>query len=351
VGHGEKTTFKNNLKSGNGMNALNKNKILNSIVIKNIVLLTVILSLSACGINQNSRYSQRQDSAPEFNYGDIDLTDATPRFEPYAPANSRPYTVFGQYYTPMFNAKGFEEHGQASWYGQKFHGHLTSNGEIYDMFEMTAAHKTLPLPSFVRVTNLDNAKVAIVRVNDRGPFHPGRVIDLSYAAAKKLNVLATGVANVKVEVVHIDEQGVMTVGTGQSMQPDVPPSLEPPKNQTMMVANSSTKSTLQDRVELEAAKPPISDSLANALSSKKSVSSSNEQIFVQVAASSDQAEVIKLSEGLARLYQVPTDVPFIDNIYRLRLGPLKNEQKAEKLIEELRSIGFESAFPLILTSD
>jgi rare lipoprotein A len=306
-------------------------------VLKNYTILIFAVSgLSACSVN-NSRYSQKQDSVPEFHYGELALVDATPRYESYAPANFRPYTVLGKYYTPMRTAKGFEEYGLASWYGQKFHGHLTSNGEVYDMFSMTAAHKTLPLPSFVKITNLDNQKVIIVRVNDRGPFHPDRVIDLSYAAAKKLNFLATGVTNVKVEVVHVDKAGVMTVGAGKPRQPNVPPSLAQAENSPAMVAMVNTKTTLEDRVEIESA-AIINDSKPD-------------QIFVQVAAFSNHKKVIELSEGLARLYQVPTDAPMIDNIYRLRLGPLKNEKKAEKLIQDLKSIGFDSAFPLTLPSN
>lgn len=309
---------------------------------KYTIVVVALVGLSACSAN-SSRYSQKQDSAPEFHYGELELADATPRYEPYAPANFRPYTVLGQYYTPMLTAKGYEEHGEASWYGQKFHGHLTSNGEIYDMFAMTAAHKTLPLPSFVKVTNLDNQKETIVRVNDRGPFHPGRVIDLSYAAAKKLDVLSTGVANVKVEVVHIDEYGIMTVGAGAPQQPEIPPSLAQPETNVVMLAKANTKTTLEDRVEVESAAPPISDSLALAIADDTKQS----QIFVQVAAFSNAEKVSELSEGLARLYQVPTDAPLVDNIYRLRLGPLINEQKAEKLIQDLKSIGFDSAFQIL----
>jgi len=309
---------------------------------KHTIVVIALIGLSACSAN-NSRYSQKQDSAPEFHYGELELADATPRYEPYAPANFRPYTVLGQYYTPMLSAKGYEDYGQASWYGQKFHGHLTSNGEIYDMFAMTAAHKTLPLPSFVKVTNLDNQKETIVRVNDRGPFHPGRVIDLSYAAAKKLDVLSTGVANVKVEVVHIDEYGIMTVGAGAPQQPEIPPSLAQPETNAVMIAKANTKTTLEDRVEVESAAPPISDSLALAIADDNK----QNQIFVQVAAFSNAEKVIELSEGLARLYQVPTDAPLVDNIYRLRLGPLINEQKAEKLIQDLKSIGFDSAFQIL----
>jgi rare lipoprotein A len=304
------------------------------------------LSLVACESNQSSRYSQKQDSAPQFRYGELELEDAVPRYEPYAPANSRPYTVFGEYYTPMFTGKGFVEEGGASWYGQKFHGHLTSNGEIYDMFEMTAAHKTLPLPSFVKVTNLDNNRTTIVRVNDRGPFHPDRVIDLSYAAAKKLDVIAHGVANVKIEVIHIDENGVMTVGNGAPQQPDVPPSIAAPSHRRTALASAPSEpmSAEDNMVELAPARA-LSPGL-RAIEAPRL-----DELFVQVGAFSNQEAVIELSEGLSRLYQVPADTPLIDNVYRLRLGPLKNEQKAEKLIKELKNIGFDNAFPLVVPAD
>ncbi|CCQ12510.1 Rare lipoprotein A precursor [Pseudoalteromonas luteoviolacea B = ATCC 29581] len=117
---------------------------------------------------------------------------------------SRPYTVLGKSYTPMRSEKGYQEQGIASWYGRKFHGYHTSNGEIFNMFAMTAAHKTLPLPSFVRVTNLENGKSAILRVNDRGPFHDDRIIDLSYAAAYKLGYYRNGTARVKIEAITLE---------------------------------------------------------------------------------------------------------------------------------------------------
>jgi rare lipoprotein A len=132
-----------------------------------------------------------------------DYPDAVPSHEPLAGAgNKSPYTVLGKTYYLLPTADGYHEVGVASWYGTKFHGRATSNGEAYDMFAMTAAHKTLPIPSYVRVTNLDNGRSAIVRVNDRGPFHDDRLIDLSYAAARKLDVCGRGTA--RVEVVAID---------------------------------------------------------------------------------------------------------------------------------------------------
>ena len=115
------------------------------------------------------------------------------------PLKVSPYTVGGVTYQPLPSASGYEETGQASWYGTKFHGRQTANGEIYDMFKMTAAHKTLPLPSYVRVTHVENGRSVVLRVNDRGPFHGNRLIDLSYVAAKKLGFADSGLAHVTVE--------------------------------------------------------------------------------------------------------------------------------------------------------
>ncbi len=139
------------------------------------------------------------DSAPEHALDISGIAEPTPRSEPRAAYGNRsPYTVLGKSYRVLPSAEGYVERGIASWYGQKFHGRQTSSREIYDMCSFSAAHKTLPLPSFVRVTNLDNGRSAVVRVNDRGPFHAGRIIDLSYAAAVKLGVDRTGTARVEV---------------------------------------------------------------------------------------------------------------------------------------------------------
>ncbi|WP_083499530.1 septal ring lytic transglycosylase RlpA family protein [Thioalkalivibrio nitratireducens] len=127
------------------------------------------------------------------------IPDAVPRDEPRSRYGNPPeYEVFGQRYRTLVSSEGFEQRGLASWYGTKFHGRRTSSGEPYDMFAMTAAHRSLPLPSFVEVTNLNNGRRVIVRVNDRGPFVAGRVIDLSYAAAYRLGMLERGVAPVLV---------------------------------------------------------------------------------------------------------------------------------------------------------
>ncbi len=122
-------------------------------------------------------------------------------------AYQKPYTVMGKRYEPIQNAEGFTQNGVASWYGRDFHGKKTSNGETYNMNAMTAAHKTLPLGVFVRVHNKDNGRDAVVRVNDRGPFVKNRIIDLSFAAAKKLGVDAAGTANVRIEALGYRHEG------------------------------------------------------------------------------------------------------------------------------------------------
>jgi rare lipoprotein A len=157
-------------------------------------VLAVVLSLSGC-----SGGLSRDDGPPSSDVSPESVGDAVPRAEPKSKSgNPRSYVVFGQRYYTRDSASGFVERGIASWYGKKFHGRRTSSGETYDMYAMTAAHKELPLPTYVRVTNLDNGRSITVRVNDRGPFHEGRVIDLSYTAAAKLDIVRAGTAPVEV---------------------------------------------------------------------------------------------------------------------------------------------------------
>ncbi len=170
------------------------------------ICLLVVLVLAACSSAPKSRYSQKHDSAPPLKLDPDRIVDAQPRAEVIrAAGNKSPYQVFGKTYRVMDpgSARDFKQQGLASWYGSKFHGHLTSNGEIYNMYEMSAAHKSLPIPCYVRVTNLENGRTAIVRVNDRGPFHGDRVIDLSYAAATKLGYSDKGVARVNIELIDV----------------------------------------------------------------------------------------------------------------------------------------------------
>jgi rare lipoprotein A len=142
-----------------------------------------------------------QDDGPGANPPDNleAIPDALPRLEPLHRFANRPYTVFGHDYVPATSLTRYRERGLASWYGRKFHAQKTAIGEPYDMYAMTAAHPTLPLPSYARVTNLANGRSVVVRVNDRGPFHPGRIIDLSYAAAYRLGIAQKGSGEVEVE--------------------------------------------------------------------------------------------------------------------------------------------------------
>ena len=127
------------------------------------------------------------------------VADAVPRAEPLHKFANRPYRAMGREYVPMTSLQPFRQRGVASWYGKRYHGQKTSSGEVYDMYAMSAAHPTLPIPSYARVTNLANGKSVVVRINDRGPFLHGRVIDLSYAAAHKLGYIGAGQAQVEVE--------------------------------------------------------------------------------------------------------------------------------------------------------
>jgi rare lipoprotein A len=144
------------------------------------------------------------DGPPLRAIGPGDVTDAVPRPDPIlAVGNRSPYTVNGVTYEILEDASAYRERGIASWYGTKFDGQKTSNGEIYDLYQASAAHKTLPIPCYARVTNLENSRSIVVRVNDRGPFHADRLIDLSYGAAVKLGFMERGTASVEVEVLDI----------------------------------------------------------------------------------------------------------------------------------------------------
>lgn len=183
-----------------------------------IMAAAILISLSGCGsaskyniseVNsstapplqniQNGGYylDDGPDSNPPTNLDSI--PDAIPKIEPLRRNNMRPYVALGKTYQPLTELSAYKKRGTASWYGRRYHGNKTAIGEIYDMYAMTAAHPTLPLPSYARVTNVNNGKSIVVRINDRGPFLSNRIIDLSYTAAYKLDILAKGSAQVEVE--------------------------------------------------------------------------------------------------------------------------------------------------------
>ena len=238
------------------------------------------------------------DGPPDVVPADLHLLpDAVPRDEPFHRFANRPYTVFGQSYVPVVNRQPGKERGLASWYGRKFHGQKTASGEIYDMFAMTAAHKTLPIPSYVRVTHLKNGRSVVVRVNDRGPFHSGRIIDLSYAAAEKLGIVAAGSAMVEVERIVPGAAGS-----------DVPVTPTPAAIETAVVSQEAGALWLQ----------------LGAFSSAE-------------AAESFRAKVAKDLPWILE----PVSVSAREGMHRVRLGPYRNREEATAIGDKVRStLGF-----------
>lgn len=280
-------------------------------------LLSLVLMspfLVSCSLSSSDRYSMKVDSAPIVLIPDHEPSVIIPKYEPYRLANMRPYTIMGVNYQPTLTGKGFIQTGIASWYGQKFHGHLTSNGEVFDMYEFSAAHTTLPLPSYVRVTNTENGKSLIVRVNDRGPFHPNRVIDLSFAAAKELDYLDRGTASVKLEVIHVDENDMVTVANNPSI----------PLSQFLDPSPISIAPLQEPKV-------------------------TNPTLFIQIAAFSDLTKAESLAQAANIMYQHPTTVSQTQTAYKTLIGPIKNRTLADALILDVKRSGYNEAF--IYTSD
>ena len=160
------------------------------------------IALAACSSSPKKGGYYKDDGPganPPSNLASI--PDARPRGEPLHKYANRPYEVFGRKYVPLASVQPFHQRGMASWYGKRFHGQKTASGESYDMYAMSAAHPTLPIPSYARITSLRTGQQVVVRINDRGPFHANRVIDLSYAAAYRLGLIGTGSGEVEIEAI------------------------------------------------------------------------------------------------------------------------------------------------------
>lgn len=172
-------------------------------ILKLVGVVILLGLLSACSTtSHHRRYSQLNDSAPNFHIDVNKVPNPTPKEEPFSKyGNPKKYTVMGKTYYVMSSYKGYDETGISSWYGMKFHQFKTSSGEMYDVAGMTAAHKTLPIPCYAKVTNLKNGKQVIVKINDRGPFYENRIIDLSYVAAVKLGIWPKGTGLVRVQTI------------------------------------------------------------------------------------------------------------------------------------------------------
>lgn len=260
-----------------------------------------------------------KDDGPGSNIpADIaSIPDAIPRVEPHAPANFRPYVIFGQRYVPIQENQPYRQVGVASWYGRKFHGQKTANGETYDMYAMTAAHPTLPIPSYARVIRATTGKTIIVRVNDRGPFHSSRIIDLSYVAAAKLGLIGPGSGQVIVEAITNDD-----IRNGR-----VPRTASAPGPQTTTVAMPVPES----RPITPVATPPPPKEDAPAYAQPALFTPNSDGIFLQFGAFSSQHNAQALAQrinqqsgGMAGSATVQNQ----DNLYKVRIGPFNSRTEA-----------------------
>ena len=290
------------------------------------VLLLLAVTLTAC---------VSPTSPQKTGSGRYDMADDSPVLEPIdlsavkpvvpvpvtrtLAGNKSPYTVNGKTYTVMASEAGYQETGMASWYGRKFHGHLTSNGEIYDMFRLSAAHKSLPIPSFLEVTNLDNGKSVVVRVNDRGPFHDGRIVDLSYAAAAYLDYADKGTARVSVRALM--------------------PALDTPADRSPVLLTDNTRS-----VETEAAL------LDNVLQERDLIERDAGEEFLQIAAFSNIDSARQIVATVSRLTTLPVfirsdaDVSTGNLLHRVRLGPVSETMDLQGLISMIMDAGLGKPF-------
>ena len=246
---------------------------------KKISLLALICLMAGCASGPQGRYAIDNDRAPMRLPTAVEIEDIEPRDEPKSRQGNRDYVVRGISYKVMDSAEGYQRTGIASWYGSKFHGHLTANGEIYNMYSLSAAHTSLPLPTYLKVTNLANGKHTIVRVNDRGPFHPDRIIDLSYAAAYKLDMLKTGTAQVRLEAVT----------------PEATAQVLPPLEQA------------------------------------------GKLYYLQLAASGNSTLARAQVERLASEHHTGSRLQPAGKLFRLQLGPFHNKRQGQSLLDKLKA--------------
>jgi rare lipoprotein A len=278
-----------------------------------------------------------KDGAPWWDVDVSRIPDATPTLHS-GPYKASPYSVLGKTYFPMQESKTYVASGTASWYGTKFHGQNTANGEVYDLYGMSAAHKTLPLPSYVKVTNLDNGKVVVLRVNDRGPFYSDRIIDLSYAAAKKLGYAETGTARVKVE--GIDPQAWWA----QRGRP-APLMLNEPK-----VAQSAPGPNVATG-KIEQWTPPAQQHAADVVPVSPMAKGQGTYLQVGAFANPDAAELLrsKLSGMVSAPVFISSIVRNQQTLHRVRLGPIASAGEVQQMQSSVRQANLGQ--PSVVTSD
>lgn len=271
------------------------------------------------------------------------IPDAEPRLEPLHRFANRPYVVLGKSYVPDTSLRPLRQRGIGSWYGKKFQGQMTSIGEPYDMFSMTAAHPTLAIPSYVRVTNVSNGRSVVVRVTDRGPFHADRIIDLSYAAAYRLGYINNGSTEVEVESIMPDESGTVTYA--QVKPPSPPPAL----SVRPVAAAASETETGPDEIAVLAARLASADETpAPAVAPSQVQKDLQKGVFLQLGAfsSADNAESLRLhlARDLDWLNEA-IEINAAGGVHRVHLGPYANRADAERVAEKIRlALGYKPTF-------
>ncbi|RON46853.1 septal ring lytic transglycosylase RlpA family protein [Pseudomonas frederiksbergensis] len=285
-----------------------------------------------------------KDGAPWWDVDVSRIPDATPTLHS-GPYKANPYTVLGKTYFPLQDSKTYVASGTASWYGTKFHGQNTANGEVYDLYGMSAAHKTLPLPSYVRVTNLDNNKSVVLRVNDRGPFYSDRIIDLSYAAAKKLGYAEIGTARVKVEGID-PQQWWAAKGRPAPLMLNEP-----------QVAQNAAPTITASAGTVEQWTPPpqqhATDTVPVQVAAKKnaSVPASGQYLQVGAFANPDAAELLrsKLSGMVSAPVFISSIVRNQQTLHRVRLGPMGSPGEIQQVQNSVRMANLGS--PSLVTAE
>ena len=276
-----------------------------------IVLL--VIGQAACSLHKSAKVEPPIAKLP---------SDPAPRIEPRSRyGNPSSYVVFGKRYHTLASSHGFSQRGIASWYGEKFHGRRTSSGEAYNMYAMTAAHTQLPLPTYVQVTNLKNGRQVVVRVNDRGPFHQNRVIDLSYSAAAKLGIIKEGTGLVEV----------------RALDPSNYHATQTPKK--TVAENASTEQSTNAEASVQVASHAVEDAQESAIISP----TAELQVFVQIGAFSQRANADLLVNQLNRLdlgdITISSVIKDTKELHRVRIGPLSTVQSADDAVAKLSGMG------------
>jgi len=310
---------------------------------KSLLLAGGILLLAACAAAPPAETDDpERDSGPRVAPDLSHLQDHSPTALPRSRyGNPETYEVFGQTYRVMAEMpETFTEEGMASWYGKKFHGRRTSSGETYDMYQLTAAHRELPIPVYARVVNLDNGKEVIVKINDRGPFAHNRIIDLSYAAAQRIDMVDRGTAPVRIEILTGKPAGTTSAAAGQGGSGAAPTTTASRSDRAAAtpVAATTAGARLPGNVAEES--PEAGASRA----SSRPAAGSDARYYMQVGAFSQRDNADTLKRSLSDANLGPVEIK--DNgdgpvLYRVRVGPVDNEDELNRLGQRLRERGLQ----------